>query len=63
MFRLDGRTVILNEKGRRVDLTVQLESGGILKFEMKRDGDVMTLRETAQAFPIAALDTYRRGGN
>lgn len=62
MFRLDGRTAILNEKGKRADLTVHLESGSVLKFEMKRNGDVGTLREAARAFPIADLDAYRRGG-
>ncbi len=62
MFRLDGRTAILNEQSGRVDLTITLESGGMLKFEMKRNGTATTLREAAQAFPIAELDTYRRGG-
>ena len=59
---MDGRTAILNAKGKRADLTVQLDSGGMLKFEMKRDADATILRETAQGFPIADLDMYRRGG-
>ncbi len=61
MFRINGRTAMLNQKGKSADLTIHLESGGMLKFEMKRDGDVSTLREAAEAFPIDDLDAYRRG--
>lgn len=62
MFRVDGRTAILNEHGNRAEVIINLQSGGVLKFVMKRDGDATILREAAQAFPIADLDTYRRGG-
>lgn len=60
MFRIDGRTARLNQKGKSADLTIHLDSGGILKFDMKRGGDVRTLREVAEAFPINDLDVYRR---
>ena len=62
MFRLDGRTAMLSEKGKRAELTVHLNSGDMLKFEMSRAADANTLREAAKAFPIKDLDQYRKGG-
>jgi hypothetical protein len=62
-FRLNGRTAHLeeNEQRNRAELTVSLDSGSMLKFEMNGSSDGALLRKMAQAFDVAALDNYLRG--
>lgn len=62
-YRIEGRTAMLEEKPKRnrASLTVMLESGSILKFEMKRKADGGALRTMGEEFKIVDLDNYLKG--
>ena len=66
-FRVDGRTANLNvQEGRsRAELSVFLESGDILKLELKntKEAQADTLKSALEQIQIGALDTYLKGAS
>jgi len=62
-FRLGGKTANLSENEQRnsAELTVGLDGGSMLKFEMNGSSDGALLRKMAQEFDVNALDNYMRG--
>ena len=62
-FRIDGRTAMLEvkEAQNKADLTVTLDSGMILKLEMRNKADGEKLRKMAESLKIADIDSYLKG--
>ena len=62
-YRIEGRTAVLEEKPQRnrASLTVMLESGSVLKFEMRRKSDGATLKTMGEEFKVVDLDNYLKG--
>ena len=60
-FRIKGLTASLDESGARPELSIFLESGGILKFEGRKNADGDKLKKIAEAMDIAGLDKYLKG--
>jgi hypothetical protein len=61
--RIAGRTATLesDEDAKSVDLTIFLDSGSILKFEMNGESDGAVLRKMAEELKIDGLEAYLRG--
>lgn len=62
-IRVAGRTATLkaDEGSNSAELTVFLDSGSVLKFEMDNGSKVETLKSLAEAVKINDLDTYLKG--
>jgi len=60
-FRLDGRTANLDTSSGKVELTVFLDSGSILKVEGQKGVDAAALKSFAEGLKISNLDNYMRG--
>jgi len=61
--RISGRTAQMttDDSRKSAELTVFLDSGSILKFEMDNSADSGTLRQLAEAININGLDGYLKG--
>ena len=62
-FRLSGRTANLSvdEAARTSELTVFLESGSMLKFEVEGVSKADEVKKIAESFKISELDAYLKG--
>lgn len=60
-FRIKGLTASLDESGARPELSVFLESGGILKIEGRKNADGAKLKSVAESMDIPGLDKYLKG--
>jgi hypothetical protein len=55
-FRIDGRTANLETKENSADLTLFLDGGSMIKFEMSKSKDGEALKKFAQGFNIAEIE-------
>jgi len=62
-IRVNGKTAILtlSDTSKSGDLSVFLDSGSVLKFEMSDNATADTLKKAAEGIKIEALDTYLAG--
>ena len=60
-FRMDGRTAMLETNDDSADLTVFLDGGSMLKFEMKGSSDGEALKKFANSFKIAEIERNLKG--
>lgn len=62
-IRIDGKTAVLEEKDnyKRAELTVFLDSGSMIKFEMSNSSNGSDLKKMAEDLKINDLDNYLRG--
>jgi hypothetical protein len=61
--RIGGRTATLNtdEEAKTGELSIFLDSGGILKLEMQTNGKAEVLKGFADSLKLTELDTYLKG--
>jgi len=60
-FRLDGRTAMLEKEDESASLTVFLDGGSMLKFEMNGSNNADTLKKFASGFKIADIEEHLKG--
>jgi hypothetical protein len=60
-FRLDGRTAMLEKEDESASLTVFLDGGSMLKFEVNGSNNADTLKKFASAFTIADIEKHLKG--
>lgn len=61
-FRIDGRTATLDTSNGSPELTVLLESGGILQLQANGESvNAAALKKFAQALKLGDLDSYLKG--
>jgi len=60
-FRLDGRTAMLEKEDESASLTVFLDGGSMLKFEMNGSNNADTLKKFASGFRIADIEEHLKG--
>ena len=60
-FRMDGRTANLETQDDSVNLTVFLDGGSMLKFEMSNSNDAGALKKFAQGFKIGDIEKHIKG--
>lgn len=63
--RIAGRTATMesDEDAKSADLTLFLDSGSILRFEMSGDSDTAALKKMAEEIKIDELESYLRGSS
>ena len=61
--RISGRTAMLqnDEEAKTGELSIFLDSGGILKLEMENNGKADVLKSFAETLKISDLDAYLKG--
>jgi hypothetical protein len=60
-FRLNGRTAMLEKEDESASLTVFLNGGSMLKFEMNGSNNADTLKKFASGFKIADIEKHLKG--
>jgi hypothetical protein len=60
-FRLDGRTAMLQKQEDSAELTVFLEAGAMLKFELNGSADGELLKKFASGFKLAEIEKQLKG--
>lgn len=62
-MRIDGKTASMNVSGSRTELSVFLDSGGILKLETRKANDAAKaqLKKMAEEMKLTQLDQYLAG--
>ena len=60
-FRMDGRTALLEKEDGSALLTVFLDGGAMLKFEMNGSNNTETLKKFAGSFKIGDIEKHLKG--
>ena len=60
-FRMDGRTATLEKQDDSATLTVFLDGGSMMKFEMNGSNDPENLKKFANSFKIADIEKHLKG--
>jgi hypothetical protein len=60
-FRMDGRTATLEKQDDAATLTVFLDGGSMMKFEMNGSSDAGGLKKFANSFKIADIEKHLKG--
>jgi hypothetical protein len=60
-FRMDGRTATLEKQDDAATLTVFLDGGSMMKFEMNGSSDAGGLKKFANNFKIADIEKHLKG--
>jgi hypothetical protein len=60
-FRLDGRTAMLEKEDSSASLTVFLDGGAMLKFEMNGSNNADELKKFAGGFKIGDIEKHLKG--
>jgi hypothetical protein len=60
-FRMDGRTAMLEKEEGSASLTVFLDGGSMMKFEMNGSNNPETLKKFASGFKIADIEKHLKG--
>lgn len=60
-FRLDGRTAMLQKQEDSAELTVFLDAGAMLKFELNGSADGELLKKFATGFKLAEIEKQLKG--
>jgi hypothetical protein len=60
-FRLDGRTAMLEKEDSSASLTVFLDGGAMLKFEMNGSNNAEELKKFAGGFKIGDIEKHLKG--
>jgi hypothetical protein len=60
-FRMDGRTAVLEKQDDSADLTVFLDGGSMMKFELDGSNDEESLKKFAGSFKISDIEKHLKG--
>lgn len=60
-FRMDGRTALLEKEEDSASLTVFLDGGSMMKFEMNGSNNPEALKKFASGFKIADIEKHLKG--